>query len=47
MTLAETGTLEAVLQNEAHNMVISRFDADHSEAVSAFVEKRPANFTGH
>ena len=46
LALAETGTLEAVLHQEAQNIVMSRYDADHSEAVSAFIEKRPPSFTG-
>ena len=46
LTLAETEGLEAVLRQEAHNMVMSRFDEDHGEAVSAFIEKRPPAFKG-
>ena len=46
LTLGETGTLADVLRQEAQNMVMSRFDADHSEAVSAFIEKRPPSFEG-
>ena len=46
LALGETGTLEAVLRQEAQNMVMSRYDADHSEAVSAFIEKRPPSFRG-
>jgi len=46
LTLAETGSLEAVLRQEAHNMVMSRFAEDHREAVQAFVEKRTPEFSG-
>ena len=39
-------TLEAALDAEAVAMVRTMGTADHREASAAFVEKRPANFTG-
>ena len=47
LTLAETSSLEELLLQEAHNMVMSRFGADHKEAAAAFVEKRSPRFVGH
>jgi 2-(1,2-epoxy-1,2-dihydrophenyl)acetyl-CoA isomerase len=46
LNLAETGTLKAVLDQEAFLQRFSRFSADHREAVASFGEKREPRFTG-
>jgi 2-(1,2-epoxy-1,2-dihydrophenyl)acetyl-CoA isomerase len=46
LNLAETGTLDAVLDQEALLMRMSGMTADSREAVRAFMEKREPNFTG-
>lgn len=43
---AVTDDLAACLDAEAPAMVTTMSSADHKEAAAAFVEKRPANFTG-
>lgn len=46
LTLAETCTLQELLDQEAMNMRLSGLSADSREAVSAFVEKREPAFIG-
>lgn len=46
LNLAETATLQEVLNQEALNMRISGFSPDSREAVAAFVEKRTPQFIG-
>jgi 2-(1,2-epoxy-1,2-dihydrophenyl)acetyl-CoA isomerase len=46
LNLAETGSLEAVLDQEALLMRISGMSADSREAVRAFIEKREPQFVG-
>jgi 2-(1,2-epoxy-1,2-dihydrophenyl)acetyl-CoA isomerase len=46
LELAETGTLQAVLDQEALHTRISGLSRDSREAVLAFSEKRKPNFTG-
>jgi 2-(1,2-epoxy-1,2-dihydrophenyl)acetyl-CoA isomerase len=46
MKVAEEGSLSDALDAEAYGMLRCRETADHAEAARAFVEKRPAAFTG-
>lgn len=46
LNLAEVGTLQQVLDQEALLMRISGFTTDHREAVRAFLEKREPSFVG-
>ena len=46
LNLALSSGLEAVLDEEASGQAMASQTADHLEGVRAFVEKRPANFTG-
>jgi 2-(1,2-epoxy-1,2-dihydrophenyl)acetyl-CoA isomerase len=46
LNLAETGSLQAVLEQEAMNMRLSGMSRDSREAVTAFLEKRKPQFTG-
>ena len=46
LNLAETGSLEAALDQEALHHVLSAMTEDHREAATAFVEKRPPRFRG-
>lgn len=46
MKIAEEGTLRQALDAEALHMTLTRQTEDHKEALRAFVEKRPPNFTG-
>jgi 2-(1,2-epoxy-1,2-dihydrophenyl)acetyl-CoA isomerase len=46
LNLAETGSLQAVLEQEAMNMRLSGMSRDSREAVSAFLEKRKPQFIG-
>jgi 2-(1,2-epoxy-1,2-dihydrophenyl)acetyl-CoA isomerase len=46
LNLAETATLEQVLDQEALHMRIAGFSADSREAVAAFLEKREPRFIG-
>jgi len=46
LNLAETSTLQALLDQEALNMRLSGFSLDSREAVAAFVEKREPRFIG-
>ncbi|HKN96856.1 MAG TPA: enoyl-CoA hydratase-related protein [Pseudonocardiaceae bacterium] len=42
-----TADLPTALAGEARGQIAAGATADHREAVQAFVEKRPASFTGH
>jgi len=46
ITYALGSTLEEALEYEAHLQEIAGRTADHREGVAAFLEKRPARFTG-
>lgn len=46
LNLAMHGTLEAVLDQETAGMLRARQTRDHKEGAQAFVQKRPACFTG-
>jgi 2-(1,2-epoxy-1,2-dihydrophenyl)acetyl-CoA isomerase len=46
LNLAETGSLQAVMDQEAFTQRLNRFSTDHREAASAFVAKRAPNFVG-
>jgi 2-(1,2-epoxy-1,2-dihydrophenyl)acetyl-CoA isomerase len=46
LTYAETSTLAEALLHEARQQRLSSFGDDHLEAVDAFLNKRPAQFTG-
>jgi 2-(1,2-epoxy-1,2-dihydrophenyl)acetyl-CoA isomerase len=46
MNKAYEQTLDQALDYEAHLQEIAGHSADHQEGVAAFLEKRPANFTG-
>jgi 2-(1,2-epoxy-1,2-dihydrophenyl)acetyl-CoA isomerase len=46
LNLAETSTLQDLLDQEALNMRLSGFSLDSREAVAAFVEKREPRFIG-
>jgi 2-(1,2-epoxy-1,2-dihydrophenyl)acetyl-CoA isomerase len=46
INLAETSTLEDLLDQEAMNMRLSGMSVDSREAVRAFVEKREPQFVG-
>jgi 2-(1,2-epoxy-1,2-dihydrophenyl)acetyl-CoA isomerase len=46
LNLAEHGTLADCLDNEAWRHIVCMSTADHRESAGAFVEKRPARFTG-
>jgi enoyl-CoA hydratase len=41
----EIGSLQAGIDLENRTQILSSFTGDHREAVAAFMEKRPANFT--
>lgn len=47
LNLAETSTLQELLDQEALNMRFSGLSRDSREAVAAFVEKREPRFTGN
>ena len=47
LATAATDSLEETLALEARLQVGAGLTADHREAVAAFLEKRPARFTGH
>jgi 2-(1,2-epoxy-1,2-dihydrophenyl)acetyl-CoA isomerase len=47
LNLALSGGLEAVLEEEASGQALASQTQDHMEGVRAFLEKRPAKFTGH
>jgi 2-(1,2-epoxy-1,2-dihydrophenyl)acetyl-CoA isomerase len=46
LNLAEHAALDACLDNEAWRHIVCMTTADHREAATAFVEKRPPRFTG-
>ncbi len=46
LNAAEEGTLEQLLDLEAHHLTRTRMTDDHKEAVAAFIEKRPPVFKG-
>jgi 2-(1,2-epoxy-1,2-dihydrophenyl)acetyl-CoA isomerase len=46
LNAAEEGSLEQILDLEATHMVLSSMTNDQREAVKAFMEKRPPQFTG-
>jgi len=46
LNLAEHAALGECLDNEAWRHIVCMTTADHREAAAAFVEKRPARFTG-
>lgn len=46
LNLALSGGLEAVLEEEAAGQAVASQTHDHFEGVQAFLEKRPAQFTG-
>ena len=46
LNAAETGSLDAVLDQEAMNMRLSGMSTDSREAVRSFLEKRQPNFIG-
>ena len=46
LVLAESGSLEQVIEQEAHNSALAVRTEDVKEAAKAFREKRPPNFSG-
>jgi 2-(1,2-epoxy-1,2-dihydrophenyl)acetyl-CoA isomerase len=47
MNTAVTGDLETTMRLEGELQDIAIQTADHREGVAAFLQKRPARFTGH